>query len=83
VIVIRRPTKRCACICEQGYYVPADENGDYKIHSKAGDDYADALDAMRTLALTYVVLIGAVGAFTGDRAFQAQVGTRRLIIPNP
>jgi hypothetical protein len=38
---------------------------------------------MRTFGLTNVVFIGGVGAMTGDRALQAEVRKRMLIIRHP
>ena len=71
-----------AYIGEQDYYLPRDENGDYKSYAVAGDDYADSMDAMRTLVPTHSVFNGAVGALTGDNALRAKVGETVLIIHN-
>jgi nitrite reductase (NO-forming) len=71
-----------AYIGEQDYYLPRDENGDYKTYRVAGDDYADSIDAMRTLVPTHSVFNGAVGALTGDHALRAKVGETVLIIHN-
>ncbi|MEJ6399132.1 copper-containing nitrite reductase [Yoonia sp. 208BN28-4] len=73
---------RIAYIGEQDYYLPMDENGDYKSYEAAGDDYADSLDAMRTLIPTHSVFNGAVGALTGDAALTASVGETVLMIHN-
>ena len=71
-----------AYIGEQDYYLPRDENGDYKSYAVAGDDYADSMDAMRTLVPTHSVFNGAVGALTGDNALRAKVGETVLMIHN-
>ena len=71
-----------AYIGEQDYYLPKDENGDYKTYEVAGEDYADSLDAMRTLIPTHSVFNGAVGALTGDGALRAKVGETVLMIHN-
>jgi nitrite reductase (NO-forming) len=71
-----------AYIGEQDYYLPTDELGDYKKYAAAGDDYADSLDAMRTLTPTHCVFNGAVGALTGENAFIAKVGETVLMIHN-
>ena len=71
-----------AYIGEQDYYLPMDEFGDYKTYEAAGDDYADSLDAMRTLRPTHCVFNGAVGALTGDAALTAKVGETVLMIHN-
>ncbi len=71
-----------AYIGEQDYYLPKNEDGDYKTYEVAGDDYADSMDAMRTLVPTHSVFNGAVGALTGDRALKANVGETVLMIHN-
>lgn len=71
-----------AYIGEQDYYLPKDENGDFRTYEAAGDDLADALETMATLIPTHVVFNGAVDALTGDNAITADVGTRMLIIHN-
>lgn len=71
-----------AYIGEQDYYLPMDENGDYKTYAAAGDDYADSLEAMRGLVPTHQVFNGAVGALTGDGAFKAKVGETVLMVHN-
>ena len=71
-----------AYIGEQDYYLPMDEFGDYKKYEFAGDDYADSLDAMRTLTPTHCVFNGAVGALTGENALTAKVGETVLMIHN-
>jgi len=65
---------------EQDYYIPRDENGDYKSYETASDDYSDSLEAMRTLIPTHVVFNGKAGALTGDNAMTAKVGETVLII---
>ena len=71
-----------AYIGEQDYYLPMDENGDYRTYEAAGDDYADSLDAMRSLIPTHSVFNGAVGALTGEHALTANVGETVLMIHN-
>jgi nitrite reductase (NO-forming) len=71
-----------AYIGEQDYYLPKDEYGDYLEYEVAGDDYADSLDAMRTLTPTHSVFNGAVGALTGENALRAKVGETVLMIHN-
>ena len=67
---------------EQDYYLPRDENGEFKSYEAAGDDYADSVDAMRTLVPTHSVFNGAVGALTGDGAIKAKVGETVLMVHN-
>ncbi len=71
-----------AYIGEQDYYLPRDENGDYKTYEAAGDDYADYVESMRTLVPTHEVFNGAVGALTGGNALRAKVGETVLMIHN-
>ena len=71
-----------AYIGEQDYYLPKDEFGDYLKYETAGEDYADSLDAMRTLTPTHCVFNGAVGALTGENALTAKVGETVLMIHN-
>lgn len=71
-----------AYIGEQDYYLPKDENGDFKTYAVAGDDYADSIDAMRTLAPTHSVFNGAVGALTGEGALKFKVGETVLMVHN-
>lgn len=73
---------RIAYIGEQDFYLPMDENGEYKSYEAAGDDYADYLDTMRTLTPTHEVFNGSVGALTGENALKAKVGETVLMIHN-
>ncbi len=67
---------------EQDFYLPRDENGDYKSYEMAGDDYADSLEVMSTLTPTHQVFNGSVGALTGENALRAQVGETVLMVHN-
>lgn len=69
-------------IGEQDYYLPRNEDGSFKKYAVAGDDYADSLEAMRTLVPTHSVFNGAVGALTGDKALRSKVGSTVLMIHN-
>ncbi|OOY18933.1 nitrite reductase, copper-containing [Thioclava sp. DLFJ5-1] len=71
-----------AYIGEQDFYLPMDENGDYKTYEVAGEDFADSVEAMRTLTPTHSVFNGSVGALTGENAFKAKVGDTVLMIHN-
>ncbi|WP_299687122.1 copper-containing nitrite reductase [uncultured Tateyamaria sp.] len=73
---------RIAYFGEQDYYLPKDENGDYRTYEAAGDDYADSLEVMRGLIPTHSVFNGAVGALTGEGAIKANVGETVLMIHN-
>lgn len=67
---------------EQDFYLPKDKNGKYKSYAKAGEDYADSMEAMRTLTPTHSVFNGSVGALTGKNALKAKVGQTVLMIHN-
>ncbi|MEQ8941503.1 MAG: copper-containing nitrite reductase, partial [Roseitalea porphyridii] len=71
-----------AYLGEQDYYLPRDENGDFRFYDTAGDDYADSLEAMATLVPTHQVFNGAVGALTGANALKARVGETVLMVHN-
>ncbi len=71
---------RAYFIGEQDFYIPRDEDGNYKKYSMAGENLSEALDVMRTLTPTHVVFNGAVGALTGDNAMKAAVGETVLFI---
>lgn len=73
---------KIAYIGEQDYYLPMDENGDYKKYETAGEDYADSLEVMRGLIPTHSVFNGAVGALTGENALKFAVGETVLMIHN-
>ncbi len=65
---------------EQDFYIPRDENGNFKKYDGPGDAYDDQLKVMRTLTPTHIVFNGAVGALTGEKALKAEVGDRVLIV---
>ncbi|MDD9922608.1 MAG: copper-containing nitrite reductase [Boseongicola sp.] len=67
-------------IGEQDYYLPIDEDGNYKTYEFAGEDYTDSLDAMRGLIPSHVVFNGAVGALTGEGALKSKVGDTVLMV---
>lgn len=71
-----------AYIGEQDYYLPKNADGTFKTYANAGDDYAESLEAMRTLIPTHSVFNGAVGALTGTNALRSQVGKTVLMVHN-
>lgn len=71
---------RAYYIGEQDYYVPVDEEGNYKRYESAGASFGDDLEAMATLKPTHVVFNGATGALQGAGALSANVGENVLII---
>ncbi len=71
---------RAYFIGEQDYYIPKDENGNYKKYETAGEDLPESLDVMRGLIPTHEVFNGKVGALTGENAMKAKVGETVLFI---
>lgn len=65
---------------ENDFYVPRDEDGNFKSYESVGDSYADTLPVMRGLIPTHVVFNGAKGALTGDNAMTSKVGETVLIV---
>ena len=71
---------RAYYIGEQDYYLPKDEDGNYKRYDSPLDGYADDIEAMRGLIPTHVVFNGSAGALTGDNALTANVGENVPVI---
>ncbi|TIU24432.1 MAG: nitrite reductase, copper-containing, partial [Mesorhizobium sp.] len=67
-------------IGENDFYIPRDENGNFKSYETAGDGYDDMMKVMRGLIPTHVVFNGKVGSLTGDNAMKAKVGETVLIV---
>jgi len=67
-------------IGENEFYVPRDENGNFKTFESLADSYADTIEAMRGLIPTHVVFNGRVGALTGEGALKAKVGETVLFV---
>jgi len=67
-------------IGESDFYVPRDENGNFKNFETLGDSYDETLKVMRGLIPTHVVFNGKVGALTGDNALKAKVGEKVLLV---
>lgn len=67
-------------IGEQDFYIPQDENGDWKVYDGPGENFSDVLPLMRTLTPTHVVFNGKVGAITGENALKSHVGRTALFI---
>lgn len=67
-------------IGEQDFYVPQDEDGNYKEYASPAAGLADVIEKAKTLTPTHVVFNGAVGALTGDNALSAEVGEKVLFI---
>jgi nitrite reductase (NO-forming) len=71
---------RAYYIGEQDFYIPKDENGNYKRYNSPIEGMVDMLKVMKTLTPTHIVFNGAVGALTGENALRAKVGERVLFI---
>jgi nitrite reductase (NO-forming) len=67
-------------IGEQGWYIPQDENGEYKRYPNAIMAMSDTLKVMKKLIPTYVTYNGAKGALTGKKSMTAKVGETVLFI---
>lgn len=71
---------RAYFIGEQDYYIPRDENGEFRKYEAAGDNFNDALEVMQKLIPSHVVFNGKKGALTGDAALKAKVGETVMFI---
>ena len=67
-------------IGEQNFYVPVDENGEFKRYEDLLESFDDTLQRMKTLTPSHVVFNGRAGALTGDNAMTAKVGETVLFI---
>jgi nitrite reductase (NO-forming) len=67
-------------IGENDFYIPRDEQGQFKKYESAGDNYDDTVKVMRGLIPTHVVFNGKAGSLTGDNAMKAKVGEAVLIV---
>lgn len=67
-------------IGENDFYVPRDEQGNFKKYDSLGESYDETLKVMRGLIPTHVVFNGKVGALTGDNALKSKVGEKVLIV---
>ena len=71
---------RAYYVGEQDYYVPRDENGDFKRYDSSAASLVDDLAAMQSLVPTHIVFNGVTGALQGDGQLTANVGENVLII---
>ena len=71
---------RAYYIGEQDYYIPRDENGEFKRYDDPSVSLGDDLEAMKTLIPTHVVFNGVTGALQGDGKLTANVGENVLIV---
>ena len=67
-------------IGENDFYIPKDEDGNYKRFEDVGESYPDTLEVMNGLIPTHVTFNGSVGALTGDNALKAEQGENVLFV---
>lgn len=67
-------------IGENEFYIPKDEDGNYKRYADLGESYPDTEKMMNGLIPSHVVFNGRVGALTGDNAMTAKVGEQVLFV---
>jgi nitrite reductase (NO-forming) len=72
--------ERVYYIGENDFYIPRDEQGNFKKYESVGDNYDDMAKVMRGLVPTHVVFNGSVDALTGENAMKAKVGETLLIV---
>ena len=71
---------RAYYIGEQDFYIPTDEEGNFKRYEDATLSLADDLEAMATLKPTHIVFNGRTGALQGEGQLTANVDERVLIV---
>ncbi|KOH43527.1 copper-containing nitrite reductase [Sunxiuqinia dokdonensis] len=67
-------------IAEQDFYIPKDENGNYKEYDSPAEGFPDLITSMKTLLPTHLLFNGKMNALTGDKALEAKVGEKVLFI---
>ena len=67
-------------IGEQDFYLPKDENGDYKRYANSIASLSDDLEVMKGLIPTHITFGDRVNALTGKNAMRAKVGETVLFI---
>lgn len=70
---------RAYYIGEQDFYLPKDENGNYKRYESAAESMADDREVMDKLIPTHIVFGERKGAYTGENALTAKVGETVMI----
>ncbi len=65
---------------ENEFYIPRDENGNFKKFDSLGESYEETMEVMRGLVPTHVVFNGRVGGLTGDNAMKSKVGETVLFV---
>lgn len=67
-------------IAEQDYYIPKDENGNYKQYDSPAEGFPDLIKSIETLIPTHLVFNGKMNALTGNNALNAKVREKVLFI---
>lgn len=67
-------------VVEQDYYVPKDDQGNFKEYDTPAEGFADMIQVMRTLTPTHIMLNGKAGALMNERAMTAETGQQVLFI---
>lgn len=77
-----RPTAydRVYYVGENEFYIPRDENGDFKRFEDVGESFPDTVEVMNGLIPSHVVFNGKVGALTGENALTARQGEKVLFV---
>ena len=65
---------------DRAYYIPKDEEGEFKRYESPAESLADDLEAMSTLIPTHIVFNGETGALQGEGQLTANVGENVLIV---
>lgn len=67
-------------IGESDFYIPKDEEGNYKEYDSLNGSMMDSINAMKGLIPSHVVFNGSVGALTGKNALRSKVGETVLMV---
>jgi nitrite reductase (NO-forming) len=67
-------------IGEQDFYIPQNEQGQYKAYDTVLGSMNETLEVMKTLTPSHVVFNGAVGALTGQNSMTAKLGETVLFV---
>jgi nitrite reductase (NO-forming) len=71
---------RAYFIGENDFYIPRDEEGNFKSYASPLEAFGETIEVMRKLVPSHIVFNGKVGALTGDNALPAKVGETVLIV---
>tara|TARA_R110000868_G_scaffold383578_9_gene650712 strand:- start:4841 stop:5941 length:1101 start_codon:yes stop_codon:yes gene_type:complete len=67
-------------VAEQDYYIPKDENGNFKEYGSPPEAFGDMMEVYKTLTPSHIIFNGVSGSLTGDNALTANVGDKVLFI---